>query len=138
MIKRNCLQIALEGFLFVVLIIPIASAHELIWYSADSGGVVRATGGRFVLSGAVGQHDAAAQLSSSMWTLTGGFYFETPIGDCDEDGDVDGVEDLRVFIGCLSGPLDPVATTCRCFDSDGNGAIDLADFAVVQTTVTTP
>ncbi len=54
-------------------------------------------------------------------------------GDADYDGDVD-VDDLDAFIGCCTGPgLASDDADCRLtFDVDGDGRLDLRDFAAFQ------
>ena len=52
-------------------------------------------------------------------------------GDGDEDGDVD-IDDLPVFLSCLSGPKAGVAPTCEPMDMDCSGTVDLEDFAAFQ------
>jgi hypothetical protein len=66
--------------------------NELTWSTIDSGGVVWSAGGYFELSGTIGQPDAGPPvdtgvLASGDIMVTGGFWFEIPVGDC--DGDVD-------------------------------------------------
>ncbi|MHC4090984.1 MAG: Ig-like domain-containing protein, partial [Planctomycetota bacterium] len=57
-------------------------------------------------------------------------------GDCDADGDVD-ADDFTALFNCLAGPdgglMQP---SCLCFDLDGSGNVDLADFALIQLTYT--
>ncbi len=105
---------------------------ELSRYSINGGGAMRSTGGDFELSGTIGQPDAGVLVGGG-FTLSGGFWFSTPPGDCNQDGAA-GLSDVISFVDCLRGPgSDPTKGPCRCFDVDGSGGVDLADFAVLQT-----
>ncbi len=110
---------------------------NLSWNTIDGGGVMRSIDddddGDFVLSGTIGQPDAG-RMTGGAFELTGGFWFETPPGDCNASGVVD-LCDHAAFIGCLTGPDGEalVADECRCFDVDGSRTVDLADFAQVAT-----
>jgi len=106
-------------------------AVEITRYTVDGGGAMRSTGGAFEVSGTIGQSDAGA-LNGGPFSITGGFWFETPAGDANEDG-VTGLSDLPVFEGCMSGPAGTSPTNeCRFFDADRSGQIDLPDFAAIQ------
>ncbi len=96
----------------------------------DGGGTMRSTGGDFELSGTIGQPDAGV-MAGDDFQLSGGFWFPIPLGDCEDDGDVDLFDHGR-FTGCLTGPGGVVAPECRCFDIDRNGTVDLRDFFVIQ------
>ena len=90
------------------------------------------TGGDFELSGTIGQPDAGLLVGGG-FTLTGGFWFQVPPGDCNEDG-VTGLLDVPAFQNCMTGPAGTQAEgSCRCYDMDRSGYIDLADFAVFDT-----
>ncbi len=52
-------------------------------------------------------------------------------GDIDGDGDID-FDDLAGFDICLTGPGVPVDNACNCFDVDADGAVTLADYAIIQ------
>jgi hypothetical protein len=109
---------------------------DLSWNTIDGGGVMRSSGGSFVLSGTIGQPDAgpgAPGMTGGNFTLTGGFWFETPPGDCNADGSM-GRLDHQAFVNCLTGPGNDIVIVdeCRCFDADSSGTIDLADFAENQ------
>lgn len=113
-----------------------ARGADASWYTVDGGGAMFTSGGAFELSGTIAQHDAGTMTGGS-FQLTGGFWAGTPAGtsvpgDCDGDGDVD-FDDYAGFPDGLSGPgvtYGPPA--CACFDFDGNGAIELLDFAMFQ------
>jgi hypothetical protein len=125
--KRNVLALA-------ILSLTIASApgeeFDLSWHSVG-GGVVHSIGGPFELSGTIGQPDAGA-LTGGEFTLTGGFWFETPPGDCNQDGGT-GLLDMRSFTDCMTGPSGAPAGNCRCFDVNHTSSADLIDFAEFQT-----
>lgn len=103
------------------------------WYTIDGGGVMRSTGsdGVFALSGTIGQPDAGA-MTGGDFKLTGGFWFETPSGDCNVDGIVS-LLDHATLVDCLTGPADiGLRPECECFDFDASQTIDLADLAQIQ------
>lgn len=117
-----------------VLSLTIATApaqqFDLSWHSIDAGGVIKSNGGAFELSGTIGQPDAGV-LSGGIFELTGGFWFEIPPTDCNEDGAVN-LLDHSSLTDCLSGPIGSVPAACDCFDVNGNGSVDLRDFALSQ------
>ena len=95
-------------------------------------GVKRSTSGDFELSGTIGQPDAGV-MTSGDFTLTGGFWFELPSTDCNEDGIV-GLLDHESFAVCFLGPDAGIESSpCPCFDVDGDGDITLNDYAQLQT-----
>ena len=49
--------------------------YDLTWNTADSGGVMGATGGSYSLGATVGQADAGAA-SGGSYTLSGGFWYD--------------------------------------------------------------
>ena len=79
----------------------------------------------------------AGTLRGGPFSLSGGFWFEVPLGDCEDDGDVE-LYDYQQFERCLTGPSRPVDIDCRCFDVNRSGAVDLIDFHIIQTTYTGP
>ncbi len=108
-----------------------ASAPYEITRSHVGGGAMHSTGGSMELSGSIGQSGAGA-LAGGGLELTGGFWFEIPVGDCDSDGIV-GWDDIHTFSGCADGPGNPFAPAeCVCSDFDFDGDIDLRDFAALQ------
>lgn len=117
----------------------IAAAHgefELSWYTMDAGGEMLSTGGAFELAGTIGQADAG-RASDGGFELNGGFWFGTPLGDCNSTGAID-LLDYDDFQPCITGPDVDVASGCVCFDMNQSGTVDLFDFAVLQTSFTGP
>ncbi len=114
-----------------------APQFEITRYTIDGGGAMFSTGGDFELSGTVGQPDAGPIMTSAGFELTGGFWFQTPRGDCDHTCGVD-LLDYAGFEACLTGPGAGVTFGCGCFDVNLSGTVDQADYAVVQTTFTGP
>ncbi len=103
---------------------------DLTWNTIDGGGVMRSTSdvGVFALSGTIGQPDAGV-MKGDEFKLTGGFWFETPPGDCNINGVVELADHAR-FADCMTTPADiGPSPGCECYDVDGNEKIDLADFA---------
>ncbi len=110
--------------------------YDLSWFTVDGGGAMFSTGDDYELSGTIGQPDAANVMEGGEFELTGGFWFRIPLGDCEDDGDVD-LNDFEAFEACLTGPDTPVVDgACRCFDVDRNNAVDLVDLATVQANFT--
>lgn len=104
---------------------------EITRSTIDGGGAMNATGGSFELSGTIGQPDAGV-LTGGSFELTGGFWFALDDGDCNDDGVV-GLSDHDRFVSCLNGPAGALGAGCACYDIDGSGTVDLADFAFIQT-----
>ncbi len=113
----------------------LADEFEMIRWTIDGGGVMDAAGGDFELSGTAGQSDAGVMMTGEDFELTGGFWFQTPRGDCDSTGGVD-LLDYDAFESCLTGPNTGVTIGCECFDVNRSGTVDLTDFAIAQTTFT--
>lgn len=117
-----------------VVLLPLAvieaAEFEITRSTIDGGGVMRSTGGAFELSGTIGQPDAGT-MSGGAFELNGGFWFALDPGDCNEDGIVS-LPDHAAFQGCLAGPGVSMSPSCRCHDLNGDGTIDLADFAELQ------
>lgn len=133
MVMMRATRIAVVLPLLVVAGVVLAGdppEYEITRSSIDGGGVIRATGGDYELSGTIGQPDAGV-MEGGGYQLTGGFWFGIPPGDCEDDGDVD-LFDYDKFEMCLTGPDGSVSVECRCFDIDGSGAIDISDFAAKQ------
>ncbi|MGD2108457.1 MAG: dockerin type I domain-containing protein [Phycisphaerae bacterium] len=121
----------------VLAIVPVGVAlaggppeFEVTRSTIDGGGVMRSEGGEFECSGTVGQPDVG-QLAGGEFELTGGFWFGLAPADCEEDGDVD-LFDYDLFEPCLVGPDGAVSQSCRCFDTNRDGTIDMLDTAIVQ------
>ena len=106
---------------------------EISRSTVDGGGVMRSTGGGLELSGTIGQPDAGV-LTGGGFELYAGFWYPIAPGDHNDDGLVD-LDDYDAFETCMTGPegTEP-GPGCDAFDVDHSGTIDLADFAVVQTT----
>ena len=111
-----------------------ADDFEISRSTIDGGGMTFSTGGDFELSGTTGPPDAGI-MEGGEFTLTGGFWFEEPPGDCNSTGGVN-LLDYDDLESCLLGPDAGVAEGCECFDVDGSGTVDLLDFAVAQTNFT--
>jgi|CXWL01.1.fsa_nt_gi hypothetical protein len=122
----------LAAIIAAMAIVSIAGEPLSIpWYTIDGGGATRSTGDDFVLSGTIGQPDAGV-MEGGDFKLTGGFWFETPPGDCNANGIAD-LGDHEEFVDCMTTPADiGPSPGCECYDVDGNEKIDLADFAQNQ------
>ena len=132
-------------FTFAVLLgltatTAFAQVFDLGWFTINGGGVMRSTGAPgadFELSGTIGQTDAG-ELAGGEFTVTGGFWFPLVPGDANADGGV-GLDDYEAFEGCMTGPDGgPPEGECQGLDADGNGTIDLGDFAALQSSFSGP
>ncbi len=56
----------------------IGGGYDLTWNTYDSGGVIRSSGGSFLLNGTIGQPDAAGTLRGGLFALEGGFWAGIP------------------------------------------------------------
>jgi len=128
MIRGNIRNLAMVAA--SVLAVVARSEVEVSRFTIDGGGAMRSTSGVLELSGTIGQPDAGV-LSGGACKLTGGFWFETPTGDCNSDGIV-GLLDHEAFVDCLSGPINGIEARCECFDVNRSGTIDLADYSENQ------
>ena len=112
-----------------------AQSFEIDWFTIDGGGSMSNEARGLEVSGTIGQPDAGVMTGGGL-TLTGGFWFEIPLGDCEEDGDVDLI-DTYWFTRCLRGPdVGPPDPECLCFDVDRSRTIDLADLSIIQSSFT--
>ena len=108
---------------------------EISRFTIDGGGSMSNEARGLEVSGTIGQPDAGVMTGGGL-TLTGGFWFEIPLGDCEEDGDVDLI-DTYWFTRCLRGPdVGPPDPECLCFDVDRSRTIDLADLSIIQSSFT--
>jgi len=103
---------------------------EITRSTIDGGGVIQSTGGTFELSGTIGQPDAGI-MSGGSFQLSGGFWFAISPTDCNIDGAVN-LLDHASLIDCLTGPAAGVLTSCKCFNTNHDGTVDLRDFAEGQ------
>ena len=104
---------------------------EITRSTIDGGGVMRSSGGEYELSSTIGQPDAGV-MTGGDFELVGGFWFELPPTDCNDDGIV-GLLDHETFTSCLSGPNGGIdASPCPCFDVDGDGDITMNDYSKLQ------
>ena len=136
--------------LWTILLVAVAGTvlavdeFEITRSTVDGGGAMESTGGGFSLSGTIGQPDAGVMTSgdgrlTGEYQLTGGFWFETPPGDCNATGLVDLLDyfDFDVEV-CITGPTGGIVAGCECFDVDRNGSVSLRDFGIIQASFTNP
>jgi hypothetical protein len=101
------------------------------WFTIDAGGgTSENAGGTLKLHGTIAQSDAGT-LSSTSFTLAGGFRIRFATPDMDGDGDVD-LDDHAEFAPCETGPGGSVPSGCETADIDLDNDIDLKDFATLQ------
>lgn len=138
-LRPTTMLIAVAAFTATASVAAIAQQWEITRSTIDGGGAMRSTSadGVFELSGTIGQPDAG-DMAGGPFELTGGFWFQTPPTDCDEDGLV-ALADHSLFELCLTGPdLGPPLPSCHCFDVDRSGTVDMLDFAALQAGFTGP
>ena len=114
-----------------VMVAAVPPEYEITRSTINGGGVMRSSGGEFEMSSTLGQPDAGV-MTGGDFELSGGFWFEVPPTDCDDDGLVS-LFDQETLTSCLLGPgggIDP--SPCPCFDVDRDGDITLNDYARLQ------
>ena len=135
--RKYWIAICVGALGFVPRAVTGPPEFEMSRSTIDGGGVMRSTGGEFELSGTIGQPDAGV-MTGADFQLTGGFWFALDSGDCNEDGGVS-LLDHADFVACETGPgAGPPTAECRCFDVNHSSTIDLADFAIIQSTYSGP
>jgi hypothetical protein len=72
------------------------AAYQLVNYTIDGGGHVYSNGGRFQLSGAIGQPDSTTVQTAGQRTLVGGFW--GPVQRLNTPVDVPGVGETKLFL----------------------------------------
>jgi hypothetical protein len=112
----------------VAMLAPAAMAQDfsINWYTIDGGGGT-SSGGDFVLSGTIGQHDAGGPMTGGDFSVTGGFWVgagasTNPCGcaaDYNQDGGVDGA-DVSAFFADWEASV-------GCADTNQDGGIDGSD-----------
>lgn len=108
---------------------------EISRFTIDGGGSMSNEARGLEVSGTIGQPDAGVMTGGGL-TLTGGFWFEIPPGDCEDDGDVD-LMDTYWFARCLGGPnVGPPEPECLCFDVNRSRTVDLSDLLIIQSSFT--
>lgn len=130
--QRICRMAICLGVLgFVARGVSGPPEYEITRSTIDGGGEMRSTGGDFELSATIGQPDAGV-MEGGGFELKGGFWFELPPTDCNDDGLVS-LLDHETFTACLLGPTGGIgASPCSCFDVDGDGHVTLSDYAQLQ------
>lgn len=112
-------------------LVAIGYSMETSRFTVDSGGVIRSEGGRFELSGSIGQ-PVAGSLTGDSFTLSGGFWFPVPTGDGNDDGLVSEL-DHEALAACMTGPsARKLDDECRSYDWNRDGTVSLDDFSKLQ------
>jgi len=136
--KRRISRVSTTLTVLTIAVVGAARAvddFEVSRSTIDGGGVMFSTGGDFELSGTIGQPDAGT-MAGGDFSLSGGFWFAEPPGDCNSTGNVNllDYDDLQV---CLSGPDAGLpASECNCFDIDNDSDVDLSDIGRFQVSFT--
>jgi len=115
----------------------LAQDFDIDWYTIDGGGEMWTTGGKFELSGTIGQPDAGATMTGGDFELSGGFWAvtltepEPCVGDIDGDGDTDHADLGALLSAWGSQPGD--ANWNPNADLDGNGEVGHSDLGILLT-----
>jgi hypothetical protein len=72
------------------------TAYQLVKYTIDGGGHVYSNGGRFQLSGAIGQPDSTTVQTAGQRTLVGGFWGWVQLPS--QPGDNPGASETKLFL----------------------------------------
>lgn len=116
-----------------LVLFPVLShsaEFEIATFRFAGGGV--SAGGRFIAGGTLGETTSSQPLLGGAWSLTGNVVVD---GNLCVSADADGqtnLDDYRRLEPCLTGSGQSIASGCACFDLNGNGAIDLRDFSLLQ------
>ena len=97
--KANAVLISAMAFATATMVFAGGEPQYEMARSKINGGVMRSTGGDFEMSGTIGQPDAGVMYGGD-FQLTGGFWFEFPPTDCNDDGLVS-LLDHETFTACL-------------------------------------
>lgn len=128
-------NVALVAVVATTVLAAAPPPLEITRFTIDCGGTMSNDAHGLAVSGTIGQPDAGV-MSGGGLVLTGGFWFEIPPGDCEEDGDVD-LFDTYWLAKCLKGPNDgPPEPECLCFDVNRDRTIDLMDVSIIQSSFT--
>ncbi|MBI1827290.1 MAG: hypothetical protein HY287_03815 [Planctomycetes bacterium] len=126
--RRAILAMVAGGFLLGN--VPAHSDDVVLPRAVIAGGGGVSDGGHFEVHGTIAQ-STVGRTSRNSFTLTSGFWFEEPPGDCDEDGTTS-ILDYSALNDCLDGPASDLLAGCECIDFDSDGHVDLFDFARFQ------
>ena len=108
----------------------LAQPFEIDWYTIDGGGGT-SSGGTYVLSGTIGQHDAGGTLAGGTYELTGGFWTAFTGLACDAcvaDVNSDGLASPADFTAWLAFFQNPALPGAECADVNRDGLLSPADF----------
>jgi len=125
------MQLFLTGATVVLFPVLSHSAEFEITEFRFAGGGVSA-GSRFVVGGSLGETDSNQPLMGGEWSLTGpGMVTGSLCVPANADGKAN-LDDYRRLEPCLTGSDQSISSGCACFDLNGNGAVDLRDFSLLQ------
>lgn len=110
-------------------------AYEIVRSTFGGGATSSSNSGVYELQSTTGQ-GSGGTMSGELYSVSGGFWYAVAPGDCGSDGYVD-LFDHQQFVDCMTGPdLSSQDDTCRCYDVNQSGTVDLQDFAQVQAAFT--
>jgi hypothetical protein len=125
-------KLAVAAVLISLTASVAAQQYDVYWRTVDSGGGNSSSiGARYVVDGTIGQPDAGV-MSGGPFSVTGGFW---AVGEVPSDvcaGFTAGLPGYSRFSDCLAGPGQAKLDGCTCPDADGDGDVDLSDFARFQ------
>lgn len=129
--RMTVAALALGGLLAgAAALAQTGGGFDLSWSTIDSGGGA-STSSTFSLAGTAGQPDASQTLTSSSFSLNGGFWpgaaeADPCAADLNGDGLVDGAD-----LGLMLQAWDPAGPTSDPADLNGDGAVDGADLGLL-------
>ena len=128
MITRTPMIIAILGVTALAAAAGPAADWTVDWRTIDGGGGT-STGGRWTLSGTIGQPDAGPSMTGGVWTVAGGYWTApaapTCLGDTDGNGVVNIDDIVNVILDFGTNGLGNGG------DVDGSGVVDIDDVVIV-------
>ncbi len=130
------------GISVITAVVALSNAGAPAQYGSDwhrvGGGGGTSSGGAFVLSGTIGQHDAGPMptMAGGGFGLTGGFWPVTFVCPCLADMNSDGKKngaDVQKFVQCLIAGQG----VCICADVNAANGVSVADVPVFVNTLLT-
>lgn len=98
-IGQGLLALVLLWFGAMSAVSAATAPQQIVTYTIDGGGHQQSSGGRFHLSGTIGQADSMVERTVGQRTLTGGFWNAYPLTT---PGDIPGTGKTMIFLPLVS------------------------------------